>query len=146
VNDVVIRGGTLVTPSGPQLAGVAIADGTIREISEDLPAGREEIDANGLVVLPGVIDVRLHFNEPGRTDWEGAATGSRALAAGGGTVFFDMPLNSTPCTVNAREFDRKRAALEASPRSSRQSRRGAFESAAKAQSSQGWMPIWRWSI
>ena len=65
-------------------------------------------------MFPGVIDVHLHFNEPGRTEWEGAATGSRALAAGGGTLFFDMPLNSTPCTVNAREFDRKRAALEAS--------------------------------
>jgi allantoinase len=65
-------------------------------------------------VFPAVIDVHLHFNEPGRTEWEGAATGSRALAAGGGAVFFDMPLNSTPCTVNAGEFDRKRAALEAS--------------------------------
>ena len=57
--------------------------------------------------------MHLHFNEPGRTEWEGAATGSRALAAGGGTLFFDMPLNSTPCTVNAREFDRKHAALAA---------------------------------
>src|SRR5262249_52482505 len=46
--------------------------------------------------------------------WEGAATGSSALAAGGGTLFFDMPLNSIPCTINAREFDRKRAALEQS--------------------------------
>ena len=53
-----------------------------------------------------MIDVHLHFNEPGRTDWEGAATGSRALAAGGGTLFFDMPLNSTPCTVNARPSTR----------------------------------------
>jgi allantoinase len=114
VIEVVVRGGTLVTPRGPQRADLAIADGTIREISADAPAGREDIDANGLVVLPGVIDAHLHFNEPGRTDWEGAATGSRALAAGGGTVFFDMPLNSTPCTVNAQEFDRKRAALEAS--------------------------------
>jgi allantoinase len=114
VTDVVIRGGTLVTPSGPLRADLAIADGTIHEISADLPDGREDIDANGLVVLPGVIDAHLHFNEPGRTDWEGAATGSRALAAGGGTAFFDMPLNSTPCTVNAQEFDRKRAALEAS--------------------------------
>ena len=58
--------------------------------------------------------MHLHFNEPGRTEWEGAATGSRALAAGGGTLFFDMPLNSTPCTVDANAFDRKRTALEAS--------------------------------
>jgi allantoinase len=114
VIDVVIRGGTLVTPGGQQRADLAIEDGRIREISSDVPSGREDIDATGLLVLPGVIDVHLHFNEPGRTDWEGAATGSRALAAGGGTLFFDMPLNSTPCTVNTHEFDRKRAALESS--------------------------------
>jgi allantoinase len=72
----------------------------------------EEIDARGLIVLPGLIDVHVHFNEPGHTEWEGAATGSRALAAGGGTVFFDMPLNSLPCTVDAAAFDAKRAALE----------------------------------
>ena len=112
--DLVVRGGTLVTPSGQRRADVAIEGGRIREVSPDVESGVEEIDARGLHVLPGVIDVHLHFNEPGRTDWEGAATGSRALAAGGGTLFFDMPLNSTPCTVNAREFDRKRAALEAS--------------------------------
>ena len=112
--DAVIRGGTLITPSGRQQADLAIEDGRIGEVSSSIAGGREEIDARGLLVLPGVIDVHLHFNEPGRTDWEGAATGSRALAAGGGTLFFDMPLNSTPCTVNAREFDRKQAALEAS--------------------------------
>jgi len=114
VIDVVIRGGTLVTPSGQQRADLAIEDGRISEVSSSVADAREEIDARGLLVLPGVIDVHVHFNEPGRTEWEGAATGSRALAAGGGTLFFDMPLNSTPCTVNAREFDRKRAALEAS--------------------------------
>ena len=59
-----------------------------------------------------MIDVHVHFNEPGRAEWEGAATGSRALAAGGGTTFFDMPLNSTPCTVTSRDFDAKREALE----------------------------------
>ena len=103
-----------MTPGGRQRADVAIEDGRIREVSPDIAGGRLEIDARGLLVMPGVIDVHLHFNEPGRTDWEGGATGSRALAAGGGTLFFDMPLNSTPCTVNVREFDRKRAALEAS--------------------------------
>jgi allantoinase len=100
--DIVVRGDT---------EDIAIEDGKIVAIGPELPGGAEEIDARGLHVFPGLIDVHLHFNEPGRTEWEGAATGSRALAAGGGTLFFDMPLNSTPCTVNAEAFDRKRAAL-----------------------------------
>jgi allantoinase len=102
-----------VTHDGLLPADLAIADGRIAAIGPELAGGSESVDASGLVVMPALIDVHLHFNEPGRTEWEGAKTGSRALAAGGGTVFFDMPLNSTPCTVNAREFDRKRAALEA---------------------------------
>jgi len=112
-HDLVIRDGTLVTPEGVIAADLAIADGRIEAIGSEIVGGGDEIDARGLVVMPALIDVHLHFNEPGRTEWEGAQTGSRALAAGGGTVFFDMPLNSTPCTVNAREFDRKRRALEA---------------------------------
>ena len=112
--DTVIRGGAVVTPEGVETTDVAIGDGLIHSIGPELPGAVEEIDASGLTILPGMIDVHLHFNEPGRTEWEGAATGSRALAAGGGTMFFDMPLNSTPCTVNAREFERKRAALEKS--------------------------------
>src|SRR5262245_41238693 len=112
-HDLVIRGGTLVAPDGLIAADLAVADGRIAAIGPALAGGRENVDAGGLVVMPALIDVHVHFNEPGRTDWEGAETGSRALAAGGGAVFFDMPLNSTPCTVNAREFDRKRHALEA---------------------------------
>jgi allantoinase len=112
VSDLVIRGGTVVLPGGSTNADVAIEDGRIAAIGPELAGASHEIDARGLFVLPGLIDVHVHFNEPGRTHWEGAATGSRALAAGGGTVFFDMPLNSTPCTVNAREVDRKREALE----------------------------------
>ncbi len=111
--DLVVRGGTLVTPEDLRQADVAIEDGRIAAIAPELPGAAEEIDARGLFVFPGIIDVHLHFNEPGRTEWEGAATGSRALAAGGGTLFFDMPLNSTPCTVNAGEFDRKADALGA---------------------------------
>src|SRR5215510_13831112 len=110
-----VRGGTVVTPTGRSRADVRISEGRFVEIGPHLVArGDEEIDARGLFLLPGLIDAHLHFNEPGRTDWEGGATGSRALAAGGGTLFFDMPLNSTPCTVNAAEVDRKREALEAS--------------------------------
>jgi allantoinase len=100
--DLVIRG---------DLQDIAIDDGKIAAIGPELPNAAEEINARGLHISPGLIDVHLHFNEPGRTEWEGAATGSRALAAGGGTLFFDMPLNSTPCTVNAAAFDCKREAL-----------------------------------
>ena len=92
---------------------IAIEGEHITAVSANVPDGKREIDATGLTILPGLIDIHLHFNEPGRSEWEGAATGSRALAAGGGTLFFDMPLNSSPCTTNARHFDQKRAALEA---------------------------------
>src|SRR5579872_4408593 len=92
---------------------IGISDGVIAAIGTNLGAAKQEIDGRGLAVLPGLIDIHLHFNEPGRTEWEGAATGSRALAAGGGTLFFDMPLNSSPCTINGVEFDRKAAALGA---------------------------------
>jgi len=108
--DLVVRGATVVS-AGLSQADIAIEDGKIAAIGPELSGAAEEIDARGLHAFPGLIDVHLHFNEPGRTEWEGAATGSRALAAGGGTLFFDMPLNSTPCTVNARAFDLKKAAL-----------------------------------
>jgi allantoinase len=110
---VIVRGGSVVTPEGVIAADVAVEDERIAEIARELPGNGEEIDASGLTVLPGLIDVHVHFNEPGRAEWEGAATGSRALAAGGGATFFDMPLNSSPCTVGPREFDEKRKALEA---------------------------------
>jgi allantoinase len=92
---------------------IAIEGERIEAIGRELPGSAIEIDARGLVILPALIDAHVHFNEPGRTEWEGAQTGSRAFAAGGGAVFVDMPLNSTPCTVSAAEFDAKRAALEA---------------------------------
>jgi allantoinase len=112
--DLVIRGGMAVTPEGLVRADIAIEGGVIAKVAAELPGAPREIDARGLTVLPGAIDAHLHFNEPGRTEWEGAATGSRALASGGGTLFFDMPLNSSPCTVGPSEFDAKRAALEQS--------------------------------
>src|SRR5499427_3170902 len=108
-----IRGGALVLPDEVRKMDLAIEDGEIVSIAPELPGAAEDIDAHGLHIFPAVIDSHLHLNEPGRTEWEGAATGSRALAAGGGAVFFDMPLNSAPCTTNVYEFDRKRAALEA---------------------------------
>src|SRR3954468_10648358 len=87
---------------------VAVVDGKIVDISPELPGdARETIDASGLHLFPGLIDPHVHFNEPGRTAWEGLSTGSAALAAGGGTCFFDMPLNSAPPVLDAASFDAK---------------------------------------
>src|SRR5690349_16390368 len=115
--DLLIRGGEVVTPDGVRRADVAIEGETIVELAPELSGNaRETIDAGGLHVLPGLIDPHVHFNEPGRAEWEGFATGSSALAAGGGTCFFDMPLNSSPPTLDGGSFDLKRAAAEANSR------------------------------
>ncbi len=109
--DLVIRGAMLVTTEGEVQTDLAIAGEKIAELG-GAGAARDEIDATGLHIFAGVIDSHVHFNEPGRADWEGIATGSRALAAGGGTLFFDMPLNAHPPTCDARSFDEKRIAAE----------------------------------
>jgi allantoinase len=113
--DLLIRGGEVVTPDGVRRADIAVENETIVEVAPELSGdARETIDASGLHVFPGLIDPHVHFNEPGRTEWEGFATGSSALAAGGGTCFFDMPLNSSPPTLDGPAFDLKLAAARAS--------------------------------
>src|SRR3954469_6758812 len=115
--DLIIRNGTLVTAAGITAADIAIADQRIVAIGPELDgASTAAIDAAGLHIFPGLIDAHVHFNEPGRTEWEGFDTGSAALAAGGGTCFFDMPLNSSPPTLDGPSFDLKRAAAEANSR------------------------------
>ncbi|MFM7206607.1 MAG: allantoinase AllB [Planctomycetaceae bacterium] len=111
VHDLLIRGGTVVGPAGPVSADVAVADGRITAVAPEI-TGRagEVLDATGCHVLPGVVDPHVHFNDPGRADWEGFATGSTAFAAGGGTLFVDMPLNASPPTLDAASFDAKLAA------------------------------------
>ncbi len=110
--DLLIRNGTVVSPDGVRPADIAVENGHIVEVAAGLAgSGREEIDAAGLHVFAGAIDVHVHFNDPGRADWEGVATGSAALAAGGGTCFFDMPLNSTPPVIDGARFDEKVAAM-----------------------------------
>jgi allantoinase len=92
---------------------IAIRDGKIVALGQNLSgSAKSEIDATTLEIFPGVIDAHVHFNEPGRTDWEGFATGSRAAAAGGTTTVFDMPLNAHPPTIDGPAFDLKRAAAE----------------------------------
>jgi len=102
--DLLIRGAEPIPEIG-------IANGKI--VSFHAASAREEVDARGLLVLPGVVDAHVHFNEPGRADWEGWETGSRAAVAGGATTVCDMPLNSTPPLVDAAAFDTKLAAARA---------------------------------
>lgn len=111
--ELIVRGGLLVTPDAVIRADFAVAEGRFvriaPEITDDAAAA---IEADGRYIFPGIIDAHVHFNEPGRTEWEGIASGSAALAAGGGTAFFDMPLNSEPPVVDAARLREKRALAE----------------------------------
>jgi len=111
--DLIIRDGMVVTETAVTRGDLGVADGKIAVIAPHIDgAARETIDATGLHVFPGVIDAHVHFNEPGRGDWEGIETGSRAVAAGGGTLFFDMPLNAHPPTLDAESFRAKQTVAE----------------------------------
>jgi allantoinase len=113
VIDLVIRGGTVVTSTSLGLADIAVTDGRIVSVGTKLELdATQEIDASGLHVLPGGIDSHVHFNEPGRTEWETIANGSAALAAGGYTTFIDMPLNNLPVTIDGPAFYLKLKAAE----------------------------------
>lgn len=109
--DLLVSGGEVVTGAGVHAVDFAISDGAFVEIGPDLPGtARQTIDASGYTVLPGGVDPHVHFNEPGRTDWEGWETGSRALVAGGMTTCVEMPLNAHPPTLDRAAFDAKAAA------------------------------------
>jgi allantoinase len=87
---------------------IAIEGETIAEVAPEILApAKREFAFPDFEALPAVVDAHVHFNEPGREDWEGIATGSRGLVAGGGTVFVDMPLNSVPVTTTVAAFHAK---------------------------------------
>ncbi len=111
--DLILRGGTLVTEKSVSPMEIGISGEKIVAVEKNISqSARHEINATDLHIFPGLIDSHVHFNEPGRAHWEGFATGSRALAAGGGTLFFDMPLNAHPPTIDAESFDLKLAAAQ----------------------------------
>ncbi len=113
VLDLVVRGGRIVTPDGVFDAELGILHGRIVRLEPEVAdPTHAELDAAGRYVFPGIVDAHVHFNEPGRTEWEGLAYGSLALAAGGGTCFFDMPLNSEPPVLDAAALRTKRELAE----------------------------------
>ena len=101
-------------PEGVRPATIHIQDGRITRIGrhEDWSEGpaAERYDAGDFVVSPGIVDTHVHVNEPGRTDWEGFETATRAAAAGGVTTVVDMPLNSVPATTTTAGLEAKRTA------------------------------------
>jgi allantoinase len=104
--DLVLRSDRVFLPGGVRPASVAVHNGRIAAVGDDLgPA----VDV-GAALLPGLVDTHVHVNEPGRTHWEGFATATAAAAAGGVTTLIDMPLNSIPSTVDVAALAVKRAA------------------------------------
>ena len=110
--DLVVRSRRTVLPEGTRPAAVAVSGPTIAAIADYAGSleGASEVDLGDLALLPGLVDTHVHVNEPGRTEWEGFATATRAAAAGGVTTICDMPLNSLPPTVSVAALAGKRAA------------------------------------
>lgn len=99
--DVIITNGKVVLPTGVEKTDVGIKNGKIAVIKKGIQNEADLTwDAEGQYIFPGMIDVHVHFSEPGREHWEGFHTGSMMMAAGGCTTYFDMPLNGIPSTVN----------------------------------------------
>ena len=116
VYDLIVRDGNIIGAAlapgdGPTRSDAVVADAKIAAVAPDLGGtGDEEVYARGPYVFPGAIDAHAHFNEPGRSGWEGFATGTQALA----TACVEMPLNTYPPTLDAESFDLKLRAAKAS--------------------------------
>lgn len=107
--DLVIAGGDVVLDDRVERLEIGIRNGKIDAVSHSVSGDSLAVlDASGLIVMPGMIDAHVHFNEPGMAHWEGFASGSDALAAGGCTAYIDMPLNGIPPTVTAAALSWKR--------------------------------------
>jgi len=107
-----IRGKRVMTPEGVIAATVHMRNGIVTSITgyNEFPSARNIHDAGDSMVIPGLVDTHVHINEPGRADWEGFETATRAAAAGGVTTLIDMPLNCVPATTTAAALEKKRTA------------------------------------
>jgi allantoinase len=109
---VAIHSKRVLLPDGIGEATVFLKDGLIAGVigGPAVADGMDLVDVGDGVIMPGLVDPHVHINEPGRTDWEGFDTATRAAVAGGITMLVDMPLNASPVTTTAKAFDRKAAA------------------------------------
>ena len=110
--DLALRCRRVVTPEGERAGAVLVRDGRVVAVvdSTSVPSGTIIEDLGDAVLMPGLVDSHVHINEPGRTEWEGFETATRAAAAGGVTTLVDMPLNSSPVTTTREALERKRDA------------------------------------
>src|SRR6266545_1512078 len=111
-NNLIIRGKRVVLPESVAPVSLHIRNGVITAIEsyDSIPAGYDLIESGESLVMPGLVDTHVHINEPGRTEWEGFSTATRAAAAGGLTTLVDMPLNSIPATTTVAGLEAKLAA------------------------------------
>jgi len=110
--EVLVRAARAVVGGAERPASVRVRDGVVVDVGPvDADAGAAEVVviADDEVLLPGLVDTHVHVNEPGRTEWEGFASATRAAAAGGVTTIVDMPLNSIPPTTSVAALEEKRA-------------------------------------
>jgi allantoinase len=112
IPDLIVRGKRVLTHEGERSATIHVRGGLIAAVGafDDIPSGAPVHDAGASLVMPGLVDAHVHINEPGRTEWEGFSTATRAAAAGGITTLIEMPLNSIPATTTASAYREKVAA------------------------------------
>ncbi len=120
LGSLLLESSRIITPEGTVSGGLVIRDGLIDSIIDELSPDAKSsfpgqyVDCGDNYILPGIIDGHVHVNEPGRTEWEGATTATRAAAAGGITTIVDMPLNSSPVTISVAALEAKRMSVAAS--------------------------------
>jgi allantoinase len=104
----------VVTPEGVRPAAILVEGEKVRAVvsREQVPKGAVVLDFGNAAILPGLVDSHVHINDPGRAEWEGFETATRAAAAGGYTLLVDMPLNCLPATTSVKALEAKRAAAQ----------------------------------